>query len=84
MNRLTNILLITNATTFLMAKIVIFLALVHFLFTTSMIHGTIITVCYLVMEVLDIQLKYMLKKSLTRPKLTIVDDITKLDPSERN
>lgn len=78
MGKLTEILLMTNAYTYLITKVVIFLTLVHFVFTTSMIHASIITVSYLVMVGLDYQLKTMLKgfarKSSVLPNPTIVQD----------
>lgn len=83
LNSKTTKLLFLNTLVVLLARITILLTLAHFVFTTSAIHAIIIAVAYLVIEVMDFQLKYMLKTSVNdfltsllpkeKPNLTVVE-----------
>lgn len=79
-NKFNNLILVTNATVYFIAKLTIFLTLVHFFFTISTIHAIIVTVSYLSMILLDFQLKYMIKRVIKAPELKVVE----LNPRERN
>lgn len=87
-------LLLLNQAVVLVARIVIIATLIHLLFILSMTHGVIVVLGYLVIEVMDLQLKYMVQNGVNdlfagllpkeKPNLTVVestDDETKNETS---
>ena len=86
MNKLNMTLILTNNATYLIAKVVIFLTLLHLLWITSPVHAGIISLCYLTMEILNLQLSSMIKNQLPKStlpelKLVIEDTIKETDDS---
>ncbi len=87
-NKLSKRVLLTNSAAFLMAKGVIYLTLLHFVFVVSPMHAGIVALSYLIMEVLDLQLGFMIRKSMTRPNTLpelklVIEETLNQDPDDK-